>query len=97
MKVLSVKKKRLNCYDVFNELELDNGEYIMFNEYYGVEEHKPGDTIDLDAICIFKESVIDKADDDTFWEHVDEYLVSDIKKLENVEVYNEYIRVILSV
>lgn len=72
MKILSVKKRELNCYDVFHELKLDNGEYIMFNDYHGVDDNE--------MICIYKESVIDKIEDDTFWEQIDEYIVDDVEE-----------------
>lgn len=89
-----------STYSYFYEFELDNGEFILVNEYiYSGNKIKSGDVID-DGWCIYKESVIDKIKDDEFWENCYEYFSDDFKSMiydeENlsVVVYNKYIDII---
>jgi hypothetical protein len=96
--------KKLNLNIIFYEIELSNGEFILMNTYT-YDGSYINDVNDYDNIswCVYKESVIDRVNDDTLWENVDEYYSEDFKLLledmrvlrkEVLCVVNEYIDII---
>ncbi len=105
---IGIKEKKLDFYSKFFEFELDNGEFILINDYlYCGTKLNQGECVD-EGWCVYKESVIDRISsdnsDDEFWENCDKYYSDDFKLYiydridteENivVEVFNQYIDVI---
>lgn len=104
---IGIKEKKLDFYSKFFEFELDNGEFILINDYlYCGTKLNQGELVD-EGWCVYKESVIDRISsdnsDDGFWENCDKYFSDDFKLYihdrideENivVEVYNQYVDVI---
>jgi len=104
---IGIKEKKLDFYSKFYEFELDNGEFILINDYlYCGTKLNQGELVD-EGWCVYKESVIDRISsdnsDDEFWENCDKYFSDDFKlfiydKIDedniDVEVYNQYVDVI---
>lgn len=89
MNILEIKERRINSYDHFIEIYLDNDEYIFFNDYILEEE------ISEEDIIILKESIIDlfESDEDLF------ELINDfrIDKDFDQDILDQYIRLINSI
>lgn len=103
---VGVKEKKLDFYSKFYEFQLDNGEFILINDYlYQGTKLNQGECVD-EGWCVYKESVIDRIDDDEFWDRCEEYFSDDFKlfiydkvyEIDEesivVEVYNQYVDVI---
>ena len=97
-----IKEKKVNFCTKFYEFELDNGEFILINDfcYNGTKFNQAGA---IDAWCAYKESVIDRIDDDEFWDRCEEYFSDDFKlyiydgidkDYVDDEIYDQYVDVI---
>lgn len=107
VKCVGIKEKTLDFYSEFFEFELDNGEFILINDYlYCGTKLNQGELVD-ECWCVYKESVIDRIASDNsdyeFWENCDKYFSDDFKFFINdkideenidVEIYNQYVDVI---
>lgn len=106
MKVLEIKKKEENMYNVMYELKLDNGEYIFFNETmmsFEIAESEEHLMKINDVECtpwVLKESIIDKIgtpDEEEVWKDPFKFMIEDCEeKIYDVDFYNSYMNLILS-
>lgn len=107
MNILEMKEKRLNSYDNFIEIRIENNqdqiEYILFNDYsFYLNEINSDQEIDIDIIrenfIIIRESIIDRIDllsDDDFDRLENELIINDFEeRLSNRNILNQYIRLI---
>lgn len=103
---IGIRENKLDWYSEFYEFELDNNEFILVNNYL-YQGRKINDVSETfwedEGFIILNESVIDKVQDDMFWDDIESYRTQDGKELidklyehekEYVELYNQYIDVI---
>lgn len=109
MKILEIKEKRLNPYDNFIEIKIENNnhqiEYVLFDDYgFYLEEIEENEEIDEDIILenflILKKSIINELDRlsyDEFLDIMNDESI-DIKEFEKIifdrDLLNQYIRLI---
>ena len=99
VKSIRIKKDMVNGYDLFIEVELDNGEYIFCNDCiseYRVAEKAEDLESFAEDFAVTNISILDIIDDDEKYEYVmcnfDKYKVPFNK---DIETYNQYLRTLL--